>query len=430
MTSSEVSYPALAWMTFSASVTTIVITLIGFLAAKGGFLSKTTQTSLNTLNVNLFTPFLIFVELGSQLSFKNLADVAVIPVFYAFSLAVSIFTVKMVTVSCGLTLRERGFVTAMSVFGNTTSLPMPILLALAKSLPLLSEDTAAPGRILLFIIVFQQLALILRWSWGYNSLLAKPEVVVNNDNEETLAFKDDVEVKVGSYGSIVDIEAQSPLLVSASNRSSTSTLTELTPLIKNTPTSLSTPLPKRCISWFFSVMNPPLYAIMAALIVALIPVLKKVIFTDQDSFVAQHVTAALRQLSTSAVPLLLLNLGASLVPTPEHQVLQDTKRSGTVVLASLVSRMIIPPIIVLPIFSVFCVTLKSVMPVLGDPAFILVCFILTITPTSVQVAQICQINGVFEREMSKVLFWSYVVMILPIMVITVVIACNLIQWLF
>ena len=66
--------------------------------------------------------------------------------------------------------------------------------------------------------------------------------------------------------------------------------------------------------------------------------------------------------------------------------------------------------------------------ILTDPVFILVAFILTITPPAVQISQICQINKVFEREMAGILFWGYVVIVLPVIIGAVLLASQVILW--
>jgi hypothetical protein len=51
--------------------------------------------------------------------------------------------------------------------------------------------------------------------------------------------------------------------------------------------------------------------------------------------------------------------------------------------------------------------------ILDDPIFVIVCFLLTGAPSALQLAQICQINGVYEGVMSKLLFQSYVIWYAP-----------------
>jgi len=51
--------------------------------------------------------------------------------------------------------------------------------------------------------------------------------------------------------------------------------------------------------------------------------------------------------------------------------------------------------------------------ILGDPVFVVVCYLLVGAPSALQLTQICQINGVYEAVIARLMFWSYVVVILP-----------------
>src|SRR4051794_34959361 len=77
--------------------------------------------------------------------------------------------------------RARNFVIAMGVFGNSNSLPISLVLSLSFTLKGLhwdqipgdnDNDVAARG--ILYLLIFQQLGQLMRWSWGYHVLLAPP----------------------------------------------------------------------------------------------------------------------------------------------------------------------------------------------------------------------------------------------------------------
>lgn len=69
--------------------------------------------------------------------------------------------------------------------------------------------------------------------------------------------------------------------------------------------------------------------------------------------------------------------------------------------------MLLPTLIMAPILAVFARYVP--VSILDDPIFVVVCFLLVGAPSALQLAQICQINGVYENVMSKVLFQSYVI---------------------
>ena len=160
--------------------------------------------------------------------------------------------------------------------------------------------------------------------------------------------------------------------------------------------------------WEF--MNPPLWAMLAAILVASIPSLQQLFFCE-GTFVRNSVTRAISQSGGVAVPLILVVLGANLarntLPEDPHYSVEDDKIEKKLLIASIVSRMVLPIVVMTPLLAL---TAKYVpVSILDDPIFVIVCFLLTGAPSALQLAQICQINGVYMGAMSKLLFQSYVV---------------------
>jgi choline kinase len=179
--------------------------------------------------------------------------------------------------------------------------------------------------------------------------------------------------------------------------------------------------------WEF--MNPPLWAMLAAIIVASVPKLQHLFF-DPGSFISNSVTRAVSQSGQVAVPLILVVLGANLarntLPKEDTHSIEDASVEKKLVIASLVSRMLIPTIIMAPLLAI---TAKFVpVSILDDPIFIVVCFLLTGAPSALQLAQICQINNVYMGAMSKLLFQSYVIWILPSTLVLVMLALETLEW--
>lgn len=160
--------------------------------------------------------------------------------------------------------------------------------------------------------------------------------------------------------------------------------------------------------WDF--MNPPLWAMLVAIVTASVPSLQHLFF-DEGTFIHNSVTRAIGQNAQVAVPLILVVLGANLARNtlPEEALLEmeHPKEENKLILASLVARMLLPTLFMAP----FLALLAKYVPVsiLDDPIFIIVCFLLTGAPSALQLAQICQINNVYVSAMSKLLFQSYVV---------------------
>ena len=169
-------------------------------------------------------------------------------------------------------------------------------------------------------------------------------------------------------------------------------------------------------AWEF--MNPPLWAMLFAVVVASIPNLQRLFF-EEGSFIANSVTRAISQSGGVAVPLILVVLGANLarntLPKESLDENSEENKIGTKLLvASLISRMLLPTLIMAPLLAL---TAKYIpVSIVDDPIFVIVCFLLTGAPSALQLAQICQINGVYEGVMSKLLFQSYVIWYVSLLV--------------
>ena len=173
-------------------------------------------------------------------------------------------------------------------------------------------------------------------------------------------------------------------------------------------------------------MNPPLWAMLVAIIVASIPKLQRAFFTP-GTFVQNSVTRAVSQTGNVAVPLILVVLGANLAGNTHPKANSSDDRHETkLLIAALISRMVLPFIFVAPLLAIAAKYLN--VSILDDPIFVIVCFLLAGAPSALQLAQICQLNGVYESVMAKILFWSYVVVILPSTLIQVITAIEVVEW--
>lgn len=161
--------------------------------------------------------------------------------------------------------------------------------------------------------------------------------------------------------------------------------------------------------WEF--MNPPLWAMLIAVIVASIPKLQRLFF-EEESFIANSVTRAVTQSGGVAVPLILVVLGANLARNTlpqeaKNEDSEENKIETKLLIACLISRMLLPTIIMAPLLALAAKFVP--VSILDDPIFVIVCFLLTGAPSALQLAQICQINDVYQGVMSKLLFQSYVI---------------------
>lgn len=520
----------LVLLVIEAVMEVVFVSLPGYIVARQGMFNSENQKFVANLNVALFTPCLIFTKLASQLTADKLIDLAVIPAIFVVQTAVSYLISILVAKAFGFGKRPANFVTAMGVFGNSNSLPISLVVSLSQTLKGLhwdkipgDNDDEVAARGILYLLIFQQLGQLVRWSWGYHVLLAPPEKYHQGTQRciEEGTYRDSPELIPGldsrqeyppidddrrisstsSFGSgdmtpvtkanytsdaerepnklpedFPKFSSSDPLLGDQIDVNITSFPSIRSPTAKDDiyfPPGIKGIIPrtkiclqswchktnyvigsksrsmfillpsciqqalravhrgfKRALAGVWEFMNPPLWAMLCAVVVASIPELQRVLFSE-GTFVANSFTRAVSQSGGVAVPLILVVLGANLARNtlPQSSIDENSEENqiGTKLLvASLLSRMLLPTLCMAPLLAL---TAKYIpISILDDPIFVIVCFLLTGAPSALQLAQICQINGVYERVMSKLLFQSYVVWIFPSTLLLVMCALEVVAW--
>ncbi|KAH3900595.1 AEC family transporter SCDLUD_003587 [Saccharomycodes ludwigii] len=406
ITSSSFSLTQISFITFQSVLEVILVSLSGFICAWSGKLPREAQKIISKINVDLLTPCLIFNKLAKNLSITKIIEIFVVPAFYALLISVSFMTGHLWSHIFGLDEDETGFVIGNCVFPNSNSLPVSLTLSLAYTLPGLLWDhiendnrDKVASRGILYLLIFQQIDQMLRWSWGYNKLLRWREETVYPDGSILNLVRNHDTSTLSLDSSTCDID---------SNVDSGTNNTKL----------------YRIWNTFKSNMNPPLYAIFSSIIVASIPILKNQFYVD-DGFIQHTLSESISELGMISIPLILLVLGSNLYPSNETQ--SATHNYRKMIIASILGRMLTPWIIILPIVVYCCKTLPSVS-ILGDPIFMVCAFLLCTSPPAIQLTQITQLNEFFEAEMAGVLFWGYVVLTLPMTIITVISSMCAINW--
>ncbi|KAG2732494.1 hypothetical protein G9P44_004911 [Scheffersomyces stipitis] len=447
----DLSFQDITFLTFEAIIEVVIICFAGFVAAKSGLLNTNGQKVISQLNVDLFTPCLVFIKLAPSLSFQKMADIIIIPIFYAVSTGIAFLCSRVVSSFMQLNDPESDFVTAMAVFGNSNSLPVSLTMSLAYTLPdLLWEDIdddssdGVASRGILYLLIFQQLGQILRWSWGFNKLLRKrshqelntyytKNGVIQHYHEEELGPDETSSLisagdRSSSTGSLYinedSVHAEAPSAAEAAMAALASAKApeySKRSKIGHWWYSFVTSTP---VASFLSFMNPPLYAMMISVLVASVPFLQNLFFNNKDSFVRNTITNSISQLGSVSIPLILIVLGSNLYPSQD--IPPPSKHYKRIVFGSLLSRMILPSFILLPVITL-CVKFVKIS-ILDDPIFLIVAFILTISPPAIQLSQISQLNGIYQKEMAGVLFWGYVVLTLPTTIFIVVTSLEVLKW--
>ncbi|KAJ5226307.1 hypothetical protein N7468_007532 [Penicillium chermesinum] len=515
------SFSRLLLLVFEAVLEVICVCLPGYIAARSGMFDAKAQRFVADLNVTLFTPCLIFIKLGSQLTAEKLSDLAIIPVIFVVQTAVSYSCSWAVTRCCGFKKRQSNFVTAMAVFGNSNSLPISLVISLSATIEGLhwdripgDNDDEVAARGILYLLIFQQLGQLVRWSWGYNVLLAPKDRYEDSSEEgdsqsaveEGHAPYTDNPIEPGvdepliSTRSFNEIQAsdgspngsafvsgdQTPVSTrqyaySAKVGSSispdddqesedhNSTIGPLpdAPFLPRTTTGDMLSFPdvetinrqpheqKTIIQQWRASLRQAFRNIKrsfrkrSSALFARLPTKSQkflsstgsglgrfsrgpcnISFFDEGTFVRNSVTRAVEQNAQVAVPLILVVLGANLarntLPEETEAEMAHPRAERKLIIASLLSRMLLPTLVMAP----FLALMAKFVPIsiLDDPIFIIVCFLLTGAPSALQLAQICQINDVYVGAMSKILFQSYVVWILPSTLALVVCALEVLEW--
>ncbi|KAK4504792.1 hypothetical protein PRZ48_002754 [Zasmidium cellare] len=530
----------LAGLVSEAVLEVVFVALPGFLVAINGMFDANSQKFVAELNTMVFTPCLIFTKLAGQLNADKLADLVVIPFIFLAQTLVSWISAQVMAKVFGFggksKTMQRNFILAMGVFGNSNSLPISLVLSLSKTISGLhwdqvpgDNDDEVAARGILYLLIFQQLGQLLRWTWGY-SVLLKPASAYEED-ERIEGAEENRSIEEGPYTDHPELDERGKPVKRSGNDSGFSSgshtpsgsesprqIPEIVPAAPTNGNDISTEprhltgrdndadsetsdqmtvfpnfsrsLSKRsnetsksaswkeplyrvgnsakrasrrvqstlstffnnifrklphpvqrvlsflhyynCVFWagVWRQMNPPLWAMLAALIVASVPDLQKAFFT-KGTLINNSVTRAISQTGGVAVPLILVVLGANLARStiPQEQLAtskEEKKEERRLLYASLLSRMVIPVIIMAPLLAL---TAKYVpVSILDDPIFIIVCFLLTGAPSALQLAQICQINNVFMGAMSSLLVASYVVVIFPSTLLLVLMALEVLEW--
>ncbi|EDO19476.1 hypothetical protein Kpol_1018p3 [Vanderwaltozyma polyspora DSM 70294] len=420
-----ISITHLAYLVFQSVFQVVIICLAGFWSAYMGLLPKQSQKVVSLLNVDLFTPCLIFSKLAKYLSLAKILEISIIPLFFALSTSISYISGRFISNILKLDVDETNFVVANSIFGNSNSLPVSLTLSLAYTLPNLTWDQIpddnrnnVASRGILYLLIFQQIGQMLRWSWGYNKLMkwtgenhhhmpqsqiqAHLEASRQNANPYSDEDGDDNGNAEDGINDLIDAGHQNGL---------NSVLSRIgNNFIK-------------FVNVVRSYLNPPLYAMIISVIVASIPSLQNELFME-DSFMNNTFSSAITQIGSVSIPLILIVLGSNLYPSDDT--FPRTHNHDKIVMGALIGRLILPSCILLPIITILVKYIK--VSILDDPIFLIVGFLLTVSPPAIQLTQITQLNEFFEAEMASVLFWGYVVFSLPVSIIVITAAIYVLQW--
>lgn len=341
-----------------------------------------------------------------------------LPILFFILTFFSFFSGRMTARVFGLRGRDSNFVTACTVFQNSNSLPIAMVTTLSTTMEGLEwykTDTpdAVASRGILYLLIFAQFGQVIRWSYGYRYLLAP---VQDETEDEEYGIIDQNVTRS-------DSDELSPLGRRPSRRTSIATRI----IQKKYWTKHNLQIRARSI-WeeFLNFMNPPLWSMVISIFVAMVPQLHYWFF-EPKQFIKETVSDAITTLGGCAVPLILVILGANLGEKyATSPTLGGRKKENKMVLAALISKLVVVPLICLPLVALM--DRFFFKGIIQDPIFTIVLFLLIGSPTAITIQQICQINSVFEKEMARVLWWGYAVITVPSTLFLVIMALETIEW--
>ncbi|KAJ9055921.1 hypothetical protein DSO57_1038350 [Entomophthora muscae] len=360
--------PSIAFASTQAILQVAFNTLFGFILVRCGYLSQSEHKGLVAVNLNFFTPCILFTKMAADATLSTYLSIWPIIPIYICLVALSNLMAYLGSKALDLSSSQRRFTTLAIFFTNTNSIPLSLFLSVVRNpsvsmLFLWKEGDNLKdieGRGMTYIMMFLSLTNLVCWSYGVRLIT-------------------------------LDLTHQD--------------INETTPILHSEPDSKS-PIAfiSRLLREFRSFLNPPLAAILAAFLVALIPPLKSFLFND--SIISIAFMATLSSCGSAAVPCLLLSLGGSLAFLLQRGRLISFQLVGYIAL----SRLILLPLIMGPILYF----LRSCFYLGGDPTFLFVIMLILSTPTAVNSLSLCQSVRAYEDEMAMVLLFSYLIA-LPIL---------------
>ncbi|KAF9299200.1 hypothetical protein BGZ88_000042 [Linnemannia elongata] len=460
----------------------IVVVICGILLTKAGLLSPQTQRGLSKINLYFLTPCLIFTKIASALSWDRFVTFWPIPLFYSVFLIVNFTVAQIGSKLLRLTKEETRFATASIMFFNNNSLPIALVqsLALSGAAKLLLRDEndtaeavlASTGPVAISnndlgdVIIdvdshpdpqtlppntvtpttwTSRLVAILKKARG---LLQPPlvtaivalivglirplhHILMDPDSKVFIflirpldtcgrAAVPMILLCLGAQVLSFDSNTEAQLNSSANVTSSSSTASSL-----HAPTAPTAPYGALLISeapqhsndissrrGSNSSSNSSSGSSISG-------------SSNESSPLLGHSTTT-TQKSASDHPHQHQHHHSHLLELGSHNKDSNEKRNNNPVPFILFCRMFLSPLITLPAILLVPNSLSPTL--LGDPIFRLTMVMLSASPTAVNMMQICQINGFFEKKMARLLFWSYCVVGVPGILVWVMVALQAATW--
>ncbi|EGG06612.1 uncharacterized protein MELLADRAFT_63226 [Melampsora larici-populina 98AG31] len=467
-----------------------ILSIAGYILSRKRIISSQTRVSFNEVNNAFFTPAFIFSKLAFNLKASQIVKLYIVIIGVAIVMLLSGILANLLARVLRLTTPDRKFSMAISMFMNSSALPVALSMSLIQNsgsknvFQWGAEDTRDEqiGRTLAYIILFSTLGFLVQWSYGLR-LLSVPQAESKGTKTRKWkscwsCFNFASSIRNSNKPQGTEMESKNNELQGGTERSSLSAvrsdvdnqvhvLPSSSPLKSgHLPSSKAKAIIKRvlgpCATFFkalHSFMNPTLYSAIVAFLVIGIP-------KCQD-FVSslQPLRGALQFAGDVAVPLTLVILENESHSTREpnmqerrscwNKIVQSAGQPSErcPILVGIAVRQFLTPLVMIPILFALNHTAASVSStgeisashqhVTNDPCFILAMSLLVSAPPAITLCQMTTANRFpvgspayarheshslrFQRLISKTLFVSHVFLAPFTVIISVFAAVLIIQ---
>ena len=440
-------------VTLESILQVVLLSSVGYLLARRGILDKRTQGKLNKLNVSILTPSLLFTKVAFSLTPERFTQLLILPVGFVLVTAASALAAFIMSWIMRLPRGQRRFVIACSISPNSNTLPVALMQSLVASLPELhwrqngvDDDTpdSMLGRSLTYLIMYSALGMVLRWSVGAKLL---SNVHTGDEDPEPERPARRVYNSWGAWfvhgvfiGSVRRVLAFMTVPLWAALLSFVVALVPPLQLLLEQIEPLkgalkeagkcSIPLTILVLGAFFFEDSPgpaglpPMQKDLPDH--ATIPSLHFQHYAAEMAAAASErgTIAAVAVPGAAATATSIPGESTSLLPRTDAGAATQTDYTYRTVWAAVLSRMIVTPIIMLPLLAFVC--LSRPHSVVDDPVFITSACLLIGSPPALTLAQISAQNAGpssnVESLISGTIFISYAILSVPTTIVLVLVA--------
>ena len=184
----------MSWAAFGAVSGTGLIVIAGAVFSAKGYLTAQSAKEISKLNLYFLTGSLMLFNLGDAITPAILRELWPIPVLVALFLFISWLLAKIGCFVLGIR-EHQNWVTACIAFSNNNNAPVSIIYALvfggdAKKLQIPGQKLPkleVLSRGLSYVFVFALFSNLVRWSYGYNLLVAKSATAAIEAEDEEVS---------------------------------------------------------------------------------------------------------------------------------------------------------------------------------------------------------------------------------------------------